>query len=169
MHVISNEGAPGMRRRPSSQTFQVAGDGCFGYPDSEYEQLAVNPWCTPERILAGQPADEFSGVLIDARSAATISGDSAPVQAIAHAMPLHHGLWLYDRERATPLRPVPREHDPEKSVGVSQSDTARSEPLFEYRDLMSQGDDLALPGCASAEQVTEDSEEEPQHERGDFP
>jgi hypothetical protein len=41
-------------------TRQVPRDGALGYVEAEHEQLAVDPWRSPDRILRHHPADQVA-------------------------------------------------------------------------------------------------------------
>ena len=54
--VILQEGAPGLRRRLAA-AHHIFADTALPDVDAEFEQLPVNPGCTPTRILPTHPAD----------------------------------------------------------------------------------------------------------------
>src|SRR5271167_3070246 len=57
--LIAQECPPALRTR-SFGPDQVTSNGRFADVDSEHEQLAMDFWRSPERVLATHPADQFT-------------------------------------------------------------------------------------------------------------
>jgi len=55
--LIAKKGPPRLSR-PSAWCRQVARYGGLRDAEIEHEELAVNPWSTPEKILTGHPSDQ---------------------------------------------------------------------------------------------------------------
>src|SRR5262245_29835959 len=59
--VILEERAPRLRRW--FPTAHVLADAALTDVDAEFEQLAMDAWCAPERILAAHSADQLADVV----------------------------------------------------------------------------------------------------------
>ncbi len=57
--VILQECAPGLRRRLAAR-HHILADAALTDIDAKLEQLTVDPWCTPRRILSAHLADQIS-------------------------------------------------------------------------------------------------------------
>ncbi len=158
VHVVLNERVPSLRRRARSKTFKVARYCGLGDLDGKHEQLTVNPWRAPKRILTSNAGDEVAVLPADPGSAAAVFGDMAPVQPITGAVPSKYGIRLNDRKRSAPRGPEPRQKNPEHPVRTRKLNPAISQPLLEQDDLLTQRDDLALEGSTRAEKVTNKTE-----------
>jgi hypothetical protein len=44
-------------------------DGGFGDNMAEQRELGLDPWCAPQRVLAGHAADQVANLSFDLRSA----------------------------------------------------------------------------------------------------
>ena len=58
-------------------------------------------------------------------------------------MPAHDGVGGDDLDGSSPVRPDPREHDPQEAIGVTETGASRRLALKDG-ELMAQGDNLRL-------------------------
>jgi len=58
-------------------------------------------------------------------------------------MPAHDGVGRDDLDGLSPVRPHPREHNPEEAIGVTETGASRRLAL-EDGGLMAQGENLRL-------------------------
>src|SRR3989449_9696079 len=76
----------------------------------------MDSWCTPQRIGEAHPPNqiaEFPRNRGPTPSASTLPGPVAPE---ALTMPPHHSLGPHHLQSTPPVRPEPRQHDPEDPV-----------------------------------------------------
>ena len=96
LDVIFQEGPPGLRRWLVVPRHVLAYAGLADV-DSELEQLAVYTRCSPQHILAAQPADQFSNIFRDRRPARLPTSNlPCPEQPEALAVPGDHGVRFDD-------------------------------------------------------------------------
>src|SRR5262249_21764755 len=81
----------------------------FGYRgladiDAKLEQLAVDPWCTPERVGKADVADQPSDICRQFRTATQRFRLPSPVQAKTRAVPADYSFWPNDRQGAQHVR-----------------------------------------------------------------
>ena len=58
-------------------------------------------------------------------------------------MPAHYGVGRHDLDGPSPVRPDPREHDPQEAIGVTDTGASRRLAL-EDGELMAGGENLCL-------------------------
>ena len=58
-------------------------------------------------------------------------------------MPAHRRVGRHDLDDLSPVRPHPREHDPQEAIGVTETGASRRLPL-EDSELMAQSENLHL-------------------------
>jgi len=88
--------------------------------DSQLEQLAMNPWCSPEWIGVRHLKNKVTDLRADRRPPGTFtSGLKSPKQLESFFMPTHHGLWFDNDQNLSPVAPETTKHDPEKTVFCS--------------------------------------------------
>jgi hypothetical protein len=112
--VIAQKGSPTRRRRPAPPG-HVLGDGGLGNIDPEFQQLAMNAWCTPKRVVAADCTDQIADVGQDRRPTDTTTRIPAPVQVEAAPMPAHQRFRLEDD----------RSHDAERSPAAGNDELYR--------------------------------------------
>jgi hypothetical protein len=93
--LVAQECLPALRTR-SSGTDHISSNGRFSDVDSEHEQLAMDFWRSPERVLAAHPADQFTDFAVDPGVFPTPPRLPTPVGAKATSMPAKHALRLDD-------------------------------------------------------------------------
>ena len=99
----------------------VFGDGGFANLHAQLEQLAVNAWCTPARVIAAHHPDQISNLLRHAGPTWLAAADfPRPEQAKAFTMPGDNGFSLDDDQGGFPLAPHASQPDPEDPVGWRQ-------------------------------------------------
>lgn len=103
--VVAQENAPGLGGR-SVGLDHVLGDGRLADLNAELEELAVNPWCTPQGIGRRHLADQLADLRRHSRST-WISPPALPPPVVAKstAMPADDRLGLYDVEGVSPAGP----------------------------------------------------------------
>jgi hypothetical protein len=68
----------------------------LGDVDTKFQQLAVNTWCTPQRVVSADCPDQITDVGRDRGPADTMARLPTPVQTEAAPMPAHQRLRLED-------------------------------------------------------------------------
>src|SRR5713101_737199 len=95
--VVSQKGPPSLTWRSTSLD-HVLGDTRPRDLKPELEQLAVNAWRTPKRILHAHPPDQSAQLGVDLRSPSPWARLPTPVTAKAGSVPTHEGLGPDDCE-----------------------------------------------------------------------
>ena len=113
----------------------------------------MNARCSPERIFAAQPGDQFARLAIDTRATTTRSGLPTPVSPKAFAVPSEHRLRPHDDQCGSPARPDLGEANPEHPVAPGQADPATTKPPPQYCDLVTQRTVLGLQGRPGANRL----------------
>ena len=111
--MILEKYAPSLRRR-FAVAHHVFADAALSDVDPELEQLTVDPWCTPRRILSAHLADQISQLTGNDRS--SIVGRAAPSRSRkdespcdAKPRPFRAGRWptpSASRSRCGTARPT---------------------------------------------------------------
>jgi hypothetical protein len=93
--------------------------------DAEFEQLAVDPWCSPEGIGPRHPAYELPNFGGDCRSPGTSpSTFPGPVQPEALPMPSNDGVQFHQRQGVGPIVPDLGQQNPKDSIRSSLGEDA---------------------------------------------
>ena len=82
-HVIFHKRAPPLGWRLGITAGHQVGNRWLGYLDSQLEQLAVNPGCTPKPIGFSHPANKLSDIRTDRRPPGTFSSGLELLDATA--------------------------------------------------------------------------------------
>ncbi len=148
------------------QPRKVSRDGSLGNLEPQLQQLAVDAWSSPGRVLARHGVESSPNLPPGDRSANRFaSGAKAPVKTKAFPVPSNDCVRLHDQKRIRPPRPHSAQQNPEQSVG-----TARLHPLsptFQNHQLLPQSNDfksqvITRPNKAS--QPYEHTADQPKHE-----
>ena len=99
--VILKEGLPGLRRWLSSAC-KVLAHARFADVDAQLEQFTVDPWRTPERILAAHLPNLFGHRETPRLAATNLTGPEEPK---AFAMPANDDFWFDDEQQRSPIAP----------------------------------------------------------------
>ncbi len=90
--------------------------------EAQLQQLTMNAWGAPQRILSAHAANEISNLARDWPPAtATPTRLPCPEEAEAFAMPADHCCRLGDHQGAAPIRPEAGDQDPEPAIRWMQS------------------------------------------------
>ena len=90
------------------------------YLDSQLEQLAMNPWCTPEWIGVRHLKNKVTDLRADRRPSGTFeSGLELPEQLETLSMPPDDSFGFDDDQWLLPVAPKTTKHDPKKTVFCS--------------------------------------------------
>ena len=112
-------------------------DGGFGNLNAQLEQLAVNAWRTPTRVVAAHHPDQIPNLLRHAGPTWLAAADfPRPQQAKALTMPGDNGFSL---EGGFPVAPHVSQPDPEDPVGWRQLQSLWSRPT-QNGELLPQGE-----------------------------
>jgi hypothetical protein len=120
----------------------VLGNRCLGYMDAEFEEFPVHPWGSLGGIGNAHFPDEFSDLSFSIRSSRA-TALPLPIKAKALTMPSNDCFRLDDQESGTPVRPKPRQPNPENAIWKPQSSPGASGPSEDV-ELMTQSEDLRL-------------------------
>ena len=129
---------------------QVLADTRLTDLDAKFEQLAMNPRSSPQRIVAAHGANQLANLLRHAWSpkfpASNLPG---PEQAKALAVPAEHRGGFHDEDPGTPIFPDRAEPCPQESIrGRELRPLHRA---LKNTDLMTKRDDLELKRCPTLE------------------
>ena len=92
-------------------------DRSLGEFNSEFEQLAMNPGRTPERIGLGHFANKVTDFRADWRPPGSFaSGLKSPKHLETFFMPTHHGLWFDNDQSMAPVAPETGKDNPENTI-----------------------------------------------------
>ena len=115
-------------------------DGGFGNLNAQLEQLTVNAWRTPARVVAAHHPDQIPNLLRHAGPTWLSAADfPRPEQAKAFTMPGDNGFRLDDHQGGFPVAPHASQPDPEDPVGWRQLQAFWSRPPQDG-ELLSQGE-----------------------------
>jgi hypothetical protein len=89
--VIAQEDPPALRGMAATAG-HVLGDGGLRDVNTERQQLTINAWRAPERIIAADRSDQITDVGRDRRPTGTTAGFPAPVETETASMPAHQRL-----------------------------------------------------------------------------
>src|SRR6266436_1021981 len=99
----------------------VFGDGWLGNLDTQFQQLAVNAWCTPARVVTALHPDQIADLERHAGPTWLAAADSPrPEQAEAFTMPGDNCFGLDDHQGGFPVAPHAPQPDPEDSISGRQ-------------------------------------------------
>jgi hypothetical protein len=131
----------------------------LGDVDPELQQLAMNAWRTPERVVAAHRPDQSADVGRDRRPADTTTRLPAPVQTEATSVPAHQGLGLKDDRGSEQGREQPVEPDENQPIYCPQPEPGWRRPL-EHEQLLAEKCHLGFAGRLRSEQAGEESAEQ---------
>ena len=118
--MVFQECSPGLGRWLGLPTRHQVGNRSLGYLDSQLEQLAMNPWCTPEWIGVRHLKNKVTDLRADRRPAGTFeSGLVLPEQLETPSMPPNDSFGFDDDQWLLPVAPETTKHNPEKTVFCS--------------------------------------------------
>jgi hypothetical protein len=147
------------------QPRKVSRDSSLGNLESELQQLAVDAWSSPGRVLVRHGLEGSPNLVPGDRSAHPFASKSkAPVQTEAFPVPSNDCVWLHDQKRIRPLRPHSVQQNPEQSLGTAQ--VGPLSPAFQNHQLLPQGDDLksqVMTGPNEASQPYEPTPDQSNH------
>ena len=103
--MISKEGLPALRRRPSSPGHVFCNRGLADV-DPEFEQLAVNPRRSPQWVLTTHGANQRAHLFRHGRPPRlTVADLPGPEQTKAFLAPADDGRGLDDKDAGLPVVP----------------------------------------------------------------
>src|SRR5215470_16026944 len=113
------EGKPSLGRlRVLRCSFDPAGDCSLREIEPEHQELTMNAWCSPGRILSDHSEDQianFFGNMLTANHSAS-PRDYTPVHGKSCAMPADNRLRAHDDEGLLPSCPESARENPEEFV-----------------------------------------------------
>jgi hypothetical protein len=95
---------------------------------AELEQLAMDAWRAPQRIVQAHPADQRAQVCVNLWPASQGSGFPTPVPAEAGTMPAHDGLGPDNRNRVQDRRKPSIQLDEEPPIASCELDATSHLP-----------------------------------------
>jgi hypothetical protein len=111
-------------------------DGALRDADAELQELASNPFGSPEPVLGRHATDEGEDIRSETRFAWTAgAGFPTPEESESLPVPSQHGLWLDQEQGMAPLQMEVREHHEQASL------VAAKDGAFDG----ARGDDELLP------------------------
>ena len=98
------------------------GNCSLGDCDSQLEQLAMNPWCSPEWVGLRHLKNKVTDLRADRRSPGTFeSGLELPKQLETLFMPPNDSFGFDDDQSLLPVSPYSSKQDPEETIPVVKS------------------------------------------------
>ena len=76
----------------------------------------MNSRHTPQRVLAGDAADQLTNLFVDRRTADRRFRFPSPIEAEAFPMPFDDRIVFNDDQRVPPILPESREADPKEAI-----------------------------------------------------
>src|ERR1700687_2258779 len=145
---------------------QVPRHRALRHGDAQFQQLAVNPWRAPARVLGRHPLDQIAGFLTRTGPPNPFLHPRAksPIEAEPRPVPSDHRVWFDDDERIDPPGPDSAHHDPKEPVNGGQSRTWMT--ARQDRELLPQRQILqrqVTSGAAEGEKPTEHEPESVEH------
>src|SRR5882762_11016749 len=95
----------------------------------------MNPWRTPQRVVAADCPDQIADVGRDRRPADTTARLPTPVQTEAAPMPAHQRLRLEDNRGFEQARAQPIEPDEDQAICCAQPEPCWCRPLQDNKLL----------------------------------
>jgi hypothetical protein len=139
--MITHERKPAFCGLGVSRRFaHPAGDGSLGNVEAEHEKLAMNPGCSPGRILGDHLEDQIPNLSrgpSPATARAANSRQDAPIEVKSSSVPLNNGFGKHDDERLLPVGPASPSRNPKQFV--EQMESWSGMPTLKHGELLSQG------------------------------
>src|SRR5213076_746947 len=126
--VIAQESPPARRARAVTP-WHVLGDSRLSDVDTKFQQLAMNAWRTPQRVVAADCPDQIADVGRNRRPADATARLPTPVQTEAAPMPAHQRLRLEDNRGFEQGREQPKEPDEHQAISRAQPEPRWRRPL----------------------------------------
>ena len=120
----------------------VLGYGRLGYIDAQLEEFSMHPRGSPGWIGNAHLPNESSDLSFSIGSS-RVTALPAPIKAKALTMPSNDGIGLDDQQSGTPVRPQPRQPNPEDAIWKPQSSPGMGRPSEDV-ELMTESEDLSL-------------------------
>src|SRR5215831_10761046 len=134
-------------------------DRRLGDVDTEFQQLAMNTWRTPQRVVAADCPDQIADVGRDRGPADTTARLATPIQTEPAPMPAHQRLGLEDNRGFAHGREQPIEPDEDQAICCAQPEPRWRRPLQDDK-LLAEKCCFGLPSRMRSEQSDEQSAEQ---------
>src|SRR5215472_8171336 len=131
----------------------------LGDVDTEFQQLAMNTWRTPQRVVAADRPDQIADVGRDRGPADTTARLPTPIQTEPAPMPAHQRLGLEDNRGFAHGREQPIEPDEDQAICSAQPQPFWRRPLQDDK-LLAEKCCFGLPSRMRSEQSDEQSAEQ---------
>src|SRR5262249_53083883 len=115
----------------------ILGNRGLGDLEPKLQQLSMNTWSTPQRVLLAHLSDEFTQFAGHTRPARSATGFPAPIGSKACSMPAQNSVRLNYAGQTKQVWPRPCHVHQKRSVDTSQPKTARRTPHSDI-ELMAQ-------------------------------
>jgi len=126
--------------------YHVLCDSGLGDFNSELEQFAVQPWCSPQNIASAHVANQISDLLRSPWSTGpSRTAFPFPVEPKSFSMPSDHRSGLNEQEAVKPLGPEPGEKDPQNPIGCPKPEPFPIGSL-QGSELVPESQDFQLQG-----------------------
>ena len=155
--VVAKKGLPRLRWRPMT-AFHVLGDCGLGDIETEHQELAMDPRCTPQRVFPAHPQDDITQVTIDLRSPCPFLRFPAPESLEASTMPPQDRLLLHHPRQIEQVGANPSHPDQQGPVATVQSKPNRCPPQGDI-ELMARKQFLDLKPAPRLEQIANEYSE----------
>ena len=141
--------------------FHVLGDCGLGDIETEHQELAMDPRCTPQRVFPAHPQDDITQVTIDLRSPCPFLRFPAPESLEASTMPPQGRLLLHHPRQIEQVGANPSHPDQQGPVATVQSKPNRCPPQGDI-ELMARKQFLDLKPAPRLEQIANEYSERAQ-------
>src|SRR6195256_2364151 len=150
VRVISKKRLPSLGWRPPSSR-HVLGNGGLPDIDAELEQFAMNPRCTPKRVLNTHVSNELTNLQRSLWSATARSRFPAPIGSESGPVPTDHRLRFENFQGIQHARNKTIQPSKHQAIDALEG---RSFGRFALQDveLMAQNKDLPLKPCPRSEE-----------------
>src|SRR5262249_17370230 len=116
--VTVQERAPRLRRWPPAATHVLA-DAGFSNVNAEFQQLTVDAWCAPQRVLSTHSLNQLTEMVRNGwASWPPVMALPRPEQPEGVAMPRDDGVRLDDDQRRSPVAQMRQSHAQGRKTGA---------------------------------------------------
>ena len=131
----------------------------FGNLDTQFQEFAANPGCTPNDVLAAHGPNQLTSFLGNFRpSRSAVTNLPGPIPLESPTVPTDDRFGLNDDQGGTSSRPESRQPNPKPAIGAIEQESFGIGSSLQHSQLMTKCNDLGLqPGlpAKAAEQAAD--------------
>jgi hypothetical protein len=140
--VIAKERLPALQR-PALSRQHIGRNRGLRDIDAQFEQLAVDPGSTPQRVLNAHSSDQVAHLIANPWPAAAPTGFPLPKCRLSHAMPTDNRLRPDDGDGVKNAREAAIEPNEQRTVNPTQMQSAWG-TLLQDIELMPKSQDFGF-------------------------